>query len=159
MWFRFGVVWWCLALLLAAVPAQAQTEYRGGGFVSRFAGCGANGWSGREAVLARVSPAGLPGNDPANSRISLFLSTYALHFSLPAAGLDSGQWAAAVATGWIGARVGSGDLTPRPLLRRVALPSATVDPGGTLHLVADIANFDYLTGCTVRVNIVARLRP
>lgn len=64
--------------------ASAQTILFGGGFQYVTNDC-QGVWYGWSNPRATMRPAVLPGNDPVNSRLSLFYGNDAMHFSVPEA--------------------------------------------------------------------------
>jgi hypothetical protein len=143
--------------MLAGVPAAqaaAQTEFQGGGFLSGWSvACVADGWSGVVEVIARMRPAGLPGNATTQNTLNLFMDQYTLHFRYAEAAENAFQTATAFAS--IGGGYGSAS-DPMPRLRRLPVPPGTVpaaDDGNAIHYMAEIDNFSHLPGCRVRVNL------
>lgn len=91
MFFRVGRVSWRLtgAILAGLVswvflmsPAQANTEYLGGGYIVIERGCNAYGWSGTQQVMVRAQPQGLEGNDANQTQLALLLGTGTMAFRL-----------------------------------------------------------------------------
>jgi len=80
-----------LALCAAAAPAAAFTAYHGGGYVGNFVGCEAQGWSGVQAVTARMVPAGLPENNPEAHTLVVQLGEGTHSYRIPAT-LEQGDW-------------------------------------------------------------------
>jgi len=151
--FRASVIVAVAAGLLAA-PASAQTEYQGGGYLSNWtAACAPDNWSGVVEVIARMRPAGQPGNSATQNILNLFMDQYTLHFRYNDAPENISQTAAAFAS--IGGGYGPAS-DPMPRVRRLATPPGTVpgnDEGHALHYFAEIENFSHLAGCRVRVNL------
>jgi len=148
----------CLTLACGQVlshPALAQaTEFRGGGFLSGWtAPCAAEGWGGVIQVLARLRPAGLPGNSPSDEVLNLFLDEYTLHFRYPAANPGATVTAAGFAS--IGGSFGM-DPQPMPRIRRLAAPAGTIwqsEREVAVHYIAEIEHFSYLPDCRARVDL------
>lgn len=145
-----------LALMAIGQTAAANTEYRGGGFVSGFsAECAADGWSGISQVTARFRPAGEPNNHATQNLLTMFLGNFALGHRYPA--LTQGQWVTVSDVGSVGGSFGTGaDVLPR--FRLLATPTGTVLNPTERHLVFEINNFAYVTGCQARVNLFMHRR-
>ncbi|MCB1395463.1 MAG: hypothetical protein KDJ98_05685 [Rhodobacteraceae bacterium] len=76
---------------LGATQALASTEFRGGGYLSRFENCEAAGWTtGIETILVRFRPAGLEGNNPDNDSITFVYASGAANFFGPVSAADDG---------------------------------------------------------------------
>lgn len=137
--------------LCLATPAVAQTEFRGGGFVSDFTQpCTADGWQGANQIIARYRPAGATGNPADSAVLNLFFDSYTMHFAFPPAA--AGTWSTATQATTIGGTFGT-QTSPMPSLRLQTPPSGTTISGQELHLIADINNFSYVLNCQVRVNL------
>ena len=140
-----------LVLALGAGAAAAQTEFRGGGFLTDFTtACQPNGWTGTSQLTARMRPAGLAGNNATNTNLSLFFDTFTYHAQFPSLGFNTN--ALAVSAGAIGSAL-TVNPTPMPTVRRLAPPANTAFGAPELHFVADVLNFDGVTGCNARLNL------
>jgi hypothetical protein len=65
----------------SAMPAMAETEFVGGGFlVVKYNSCAEYGWTGTHQVLARMAPQGAPGNPANETQIALLLATGTIAF-------------------------------------------------------------------------------
>jgi hypothetical protein len=139
-------------LLALAAPAAAQTtEFRGGGFVSDFtAPCATDGWGPPNQIVARMRPAGQPGN-PANSSIlNLFFDSFTMHFAFPSAA--AGTWVTTTGA----ASIGGGftvQTSPQPQIRLLDPPAGTTFTTDERHVVAEILHFGAVQNCQARVNL------
>lgn len=138
---------------VAATPAHAITEYRGGGYISGFTNCEAHGWSGTERVLARLRPAGMAGNHPDTTRFSMILTagTVIYHYS----GLPSAEWN--TVTAWGAFTV----IHQYNILARF-LPGSTTDfsgPPDRIFIHAEVNNFGDLEGCMATVYVLVNADP
>lgn len=140
-----------LALTAIGQTAAANTDYRGGGFITGFSSqCSRDGWSGITQVLVRYRPAGERNNHATQNILTFFLGNYAMGFRFGA--LTQGQWVTVSDVGSIGGDFGTGaDAMPR--IRLLATPSGTVFNPTERHLVFEINNFSYISGCQARVNL------
>jgi len=64
------------ALIAAASPAAAITEYLGGGFLTVTDSCAEFGWTGTHQVLVRMAPQGMDGNSETETQIALFMPAF-----------------------------------------------------------------------------------
>lgn len=136
---------------LGLSPAMAQTEFRGGGFLSDFSSqCNAAGWSGTSQVVVRFRPAGASGNHATENRMSLFFDSYTMFFGYSNSAI--GSYANATSAGMIGASFSS-QTSPAVQVRRQNPPASTTFNASELHLVVDINNFDQTANCSVRANL------
>jgi hypothetical protein len=143
-----------LALMSPAAVAQSQQEFRGGGFITDFNSVCTQlqGWSGTQQFTIRARPAGVPGNDPIESSISIFLGEYVMHYRFNQEPFGSGGFTTANRFGSIGSGI-DGDPQVMPRLRQLPTPAGTVFGGdNAFHVVAEIENFNGATGCVARLN-------
>lgn len=139
------------AALALAAPAAAQTEFRGGGFVSDFTSpCAPDGWSAPNQIVARFRPAGQPGNNPTSNTLNLFFDSFTMHFAYP----DGAQntWLTTTSAASIGGSFGL-QTNPQPQIRLLAPPTGTTPNPGEVHLLAEINHFAFLQDCQARVNL------
>jgi len=144
-----------VAAAMIAAPLAAQvTEFRGGGYLSGWtAPCAAEGWGGVIQVLARLRPAGLPGNSPSDEVLNLFLDEYTLHFRYPTA--NPGATVTARAFTSIGGGF-SPNSDPMPRLRRLAAPEGSIwqsEREVAVHYIAEIEHFSHLANCRAQVSL------
>lgn len=147
----FGAFLAALSVSLMPTVLTAQTQRSGGGSLQVLSGCG-GGWSGVSRVRARARFAGMPGNHPTQDRVSIFTSGYAAHVNVDA-DLPLNIWRLANAAGWIGSMAGYGILSPHPSLRRLAVPAGARN-AGEIYVRYEVFNFDQISGCTVRLDLV-----
>lgn len=136
--------------LLTAPLAQAQ-DFRGGGVITDFAGCEAQGFRGAEFVRARLRLGSPEGN--ANTTLSLFFPDGAIDLTLPGEIARGTAWSRAWGTAiWFG----PGNWDPRPRLRfRQVTPvgSSTVAEATDLMLRLQVRGFNWLAGCNVSIAV------
>lgn len=139
------------AALALAAPAAAQTEFRGGGFVSDFTSpCATDGWTTPNQIVARFRPAGQPGNSPTSNTLNLFFDSFTLHFAYPNGAQDI--WLTTTSAATVGGAFGL-QTDPQPQVRLLAPPSNTTPNPGEVHLVAEINHFAAVQNCQARVNL------
>lgn len=80
-----------LSVMASVGAAQAATEYVGGGFVELSSACAEHGWNGRQQVLMRIEPQGLPGNDRNETQIALLFATGTIAYRVDLDAGSSGQ--------------------------------------------------------------------
>lgn len=142
------------AIMSSAAGAQTQQEFRGGGFITNFNSVCTDlrGWRGTQQMTVRVRPAGVPGNDPIESSLSIFLGEYVMHYRYNQEPFATGGFSTANRFGSIGSGI-DGNPQVMPRLRQLPTPAGTVFNGDdAFHVLAEIENFDGATGCTVRLN-------
>ncbi|GAB4275286.1 MAG: hypothetical protein Kow0013_29370 [Pararhodobacter sp.] len=128
---------------LAASPAMASSEWRGGGFLTDFVGCEGTGWSGVTSVIVRLRPSGLPGNSDTLTSLAFNVGTghQVLVFD------DNGQvvnYFIAYSGGFDVASIASVDIL------RVSPENVQVgDP--VVEGVVRINGFDGVAGCSARL--------
>jgi hypothetical protein len=145
-------------LFPSVVVAQSQQEFRGGGFITNFNQICTQlqGWSGTQQITVRARPAGVPGNDPVESSMSIFVGDYVMHYRYNQEPFASGGFSTANRFGSIGSGI-DGNPQVMPRLRQLATPAGTVFGGDdAFHVLAEIENFNGATGCTVRLNYWVR---
>jgi hypothetical protein len=138
-------------IVLGIAPAAAQTEFRGGGFVSDFSNaCAAEGWGGANQIVARFRPAGEPGNSTTSNLLNLFFDSYAMHFAYPTGAPNT--WLTTTAAAAIGSGFGV-QTNPRPQVRILPPPTGTTFSADERHLVVEINHFSFVSNCRARVNL------
>jgi hypothetical protein len=145
------------AALVLGSPVAAQTEFRGGGFLTDFsAPCATDGWSGTVQVVARVRPSGAPGNSATETIMNLFLDSFTMHYRFPNPATPGGV---SVATSY--ASIGGGfgtNPSPMPTVRLLPDPVGTVFSASERHGIAEFENFAGVPNCSARLNVWAHIR-
>ncbi|WP_417626335.1 hypothetical protein [Pararhodobacter aggregans] len=134
------------ATLLLSPAAQAQ-DFRGGGLITNFTGCSAQGWSGSEFVRARLRLAA--STSSGRNSLSLFLPDGAINLDLPEPMTTGGAprrfWGAAT---W--EEFGAWDPRPRMNYRQVrAIGGPTPATAQDLLLQIRVRAFNWMPGCEV----------
>lgn len=144
-----------LGLALGAAPARA--EYAGGGYLSDYSGCEANGWPVvTEMFRARYSPSEEGGR---NCELVLNLAVGGVMvYRLNSTMAPSRLWRTAQGFATWGALYAS---NPRPSLRVVERRNATTGNASIprtpeIYMQVRIRNFNGARGCTVTANIMLR---
>jgi hypothetical protein len=149
----YRIVAGVFSALLIGSPLAAQTEYRGGGFITGFtAPCVADGWSGTVQMVFRARPSGMSGNHPTQNIVNIFIGTFTMHYRFEQDPFGDGEWVTAVNYAGIGG--GFGTNPPNmPNLRELPDPVGTVfGSDDAFHTSIEIANFAGVTGCTARLD-------
>lgn len=141
-----------LGMMTLAAPAAAQTtEFRGGGFVSDFtAPCATDGWGPPNQIVARMRPAGEPGNAANSSILNFFFDSFTMHFAFPTAA--AGTWVTTTSAASIGGGFGV-QTSPQPQVRVLTPPVGTTFTADERHVLAEILHFGGIQDCQARVNL------
>jgi len=136
---------------VGASAASAQVHFRGGGFVTNFAGCEDYGWYNNQSsmIRARYRPAQLPGNNNETS-LSLFMHSGTENYSRQGP-LDFTFQSLQGNFIWTGA----GRTSPRPRIRVLSQsPEVISENTREVQMRMRIRNFGTLAGCQADVGIV-----
>lgn len=138
----------CLAAaVFGASPAAAQTEFRGGGFITDFSPqCAVEGWFGSVRASTRYRPSGLEGNGN-TTRLSFFLDAGAVNYRTEGrfgTGFQQVDAFAIFASAYE-------QTTARPRIRLTPGSSINIGQGTTMvTLNGDIQNFNNVADCSAR---------